>query len=167
MRGSSSDRREEPRMNETASLHPESSSPSSISPRLPAPVPPREPPPVSPRLPAPVLPHHKLLAYGAARDLVAAVRAARIRGAHLRDQALRAAVSCALNAAEGAARVSPADKARAFTIARGEACEAAAAVEIAALCGEASAASAAEVARLADRAVALLTPLARRGGAAR
>jgi hypothetical protein len=50
---------------------------------------------------------------------------------------------------------------RAFTIARGEACEAAAAVEIAARCGEASASALAEVNRLADRAVALLTGLIR------
>src|SRR5215208_3663918 len=113
---------------------------------------------------APVLPHHKLLAYVVARDLVVAVRAASIRDAHLRDQALRAAKSCALNCAEGAARVTIPDKARAFAIARGEAVEAAAAVEIAALCGDAPAASAPQVARLADRIVALLTPLARRGG---
>ena len=114
------------------------------------------PPPPEPRLP-----HHKLLAYGAARDLVVAVRAAAIRDATLRDQGLRAAKSCALNCAEGAARVTRADKARAFAIARGEASEAAAAVEIAALCGDAAAASAREVARLADRVVALLTPLVR------
>jgi four helix bundle protein len=110
---------------------------------------------------APVLPHHKLIAYGVARDLVVAVRAANIRDAHLRDQALRAAKSAALNCAEGAARVSPAEKARAFTIARGEGCEAAAAVEIAALCGDASAASALAAARLADRLTALLTGLVR------
>ena len=42
-----------------------------------------------------------------------------------------------------------------------EACEAAAAVEIAALCGDATVASAAEVARLASRLVAMLTPLVR------
>src|SRR3974390_779226 len=60
-------------------------------------------------------------------ELVAAVRGARIRDAHLRDQAMRAAKSACLNCSEGAGRVSRADKARAFTIARGEACEAAAA----------------------------------------
>jgi four helix bundle protein len=117
--------------------------------------------------PLPVLPHHKLVAYGVARDLVVAVRAAGIRDAHLRDQALRAAKSAALNCAEGAARASPAEKARAFTIARGEACEAAAAVEIAALCGDAGAASALAVARLADRLTGLLTRLVRPAGAAR
>ena len=115
----------------------------------------------------PVLPHHKLLAYVAARDLVVAVRAANVRDAHLPDQALRAAKSAALNCAEGAARVTRADKARAFAIARGEAVEGAAAVEIAALAGDATEASALAVARVADRVVALLTPLVRAGGAGR
>ncbi len=111
--------------------------------------------------PSPLLPHHKLVAYGVARDLLLAVRAADIRDAKLRDEALRSAKSTALNCAEGAGRVSRADKARAFTIARGEAVEAAAAVEIAALCGEARPEAAREVARLADRLVALLTGLVR------
>jgi hypothetical protein len=57
--------------------------------------------------------------------------------------------------------VSRADKARAFAIARAEAVEAAAAVEIAALCGEVAVDPAREVARLADRLVALLTGLVR------
>ena len=108
------------------------------------------------------LSHHRLIAYGVARDLVVAVVAARIRDAGLRDQALRAAKSAALNCAEGAGRVSPADKARAYAIARGEAGESAAAVEIAAVCGDTSAAAAAEVHRLASRLTAMLAPLARR-----
>ena len=54
-----------------------------------------------------------------------------------------------------------ADKARAFAIARAETVEAAAAVEIAALCGDTSAAHAEEVARIADRLVAMLTGLVR------
>ncbi len=111
--------------------------------------------------PLPLLPHHKLVAYTVARDLVVAVRAASIRGASLRDQALRAAQSAALNCAEGAGRVSRADKARAFAIARAETVEAAAAVEIAALCGEAAPEHLAPVLRLADRLVALLTGLVR------
>ncbi len=109
----------------------------------------------------PLLPHHKLIAYGVACELLVAVRGAGIRDAKLRDEATRSAKSACLNTAEGAGRVSRPDKARAFTIARGEACEAAAAVEIAALCGDASAASAAEVARVASRLVALLTGLIR------
>ena len=67
------------------------------------------------------LPHHKLLAYGVAIQLLEAVRGARIRDAHLRDQAMRAAKSACLNAAEGAGRVTRADKARVFAIARAEA----------------------------------------------
>ena len=106
------------------------------------------------------LPHHRLIAYRAAVELLLAVRAASIRDAKLRDEALRSKSAC-LNCAEGAGRVTRGDKARAFAIARAEAVEAAAAVEIAALSGDASAASAAEVARLASRVVALLTPLVR------
>ena len=109
----------------------------------------------------PLLPHHKLLAFGVARDLLVAVRDAAIRDVHLRDQAMRAAQSACLNCAEGAARVTRADKARAFTVARGEAVEAAAAVEIAVLCGTAKQADSDHVARLADRLVAMLTPLIR------
>jgi four helix bundle protein len=110
----------------------------------------------------PVLPHHKLIAFGVARDLLVAVRAAGIRDAKLRDEATRAAKGACLNCAEAAGRVTRRDKAHVLTIARGEAVEAAAAVEIAALCGDASHASALAVARLADRLVALLTGFIRR-----
>ena len=113
-------------------------------------------PPVSP-----VLPHHRLVAYAVARDLLLAVRACHVRDAKLREEALRSAKSACLNVAEGAGRVSRADKARAYAIARAEGVEAAAAVEIAALCGDAPEAAAREVLRLADRLYALLTPLAR------
>jgi four helix bundle protein len=109
----------------------------------------------------PVLPHHKLIAYGVAKELLLAIIAARIRDAKLRDEATRAAKGACLNCAEGAGRLTRADKARAFTIARGEAVEAAAAVEIAALCGDASQESALAVARVADRLVGLLTGLIR------
>ncbi len=112
-------------------------------------------------LSSPSLPHHKLLAYGAARELLLAVLACSIRDPKLRDEALRSAKSACLNCAEGAGRHSRADKARAFAIARGEAVEAAAAVEIAALCGEIPAPAAQAVARAADRAVRLLTGLVR------
>ncbi len=111
----------------------------------------------------PMLPHHKLIAYGVARDLLLAVRAAQVRDAKLRDEALRSAKSACLNCAEGAGRVSLADKARAFTIAGGEACEAAAAVEVAALCGDASLEDARRVGLLTHRLVAMLTALIRRG----
>jgi four helix bundle protein len=109
----------------------------------------------------PLLPHHKLVAYGVARDFLLAVIRCSIRDAKLRDEALRSAKSACLNTAEGAGRVTRADKARAFGIARAEAVEATAAVEIAALCGDAPADAAQEVARIADRLVALLTGLVR------
>ena len=105
------------------------------------------------------LPHHRLVAYSQALLLLGAVRAAGLRDATLRDHALRSAKSACLNTAEGAGRVSRPDKARCFAIARAEACEAAAAVEIAAAAGDAG--SALEVLRVADRLVALLTGLIR------
>ena len=105
------------------------------------------------------LPHQRLLAYQVALRFVAAVHAAAIRDAHLRDQALRAATSACLNTAEGAARVSRADRSRSFVIARAEACEAAAAVEIAAAAGFTAATNLPPVLALADHLVALLTGL--------
>jgi len=107
------------------------------------------------------LPHHKLLAYGVAIQLLVSVRAARIRDCHLRDQATRAAKSACLNAAEGAGRVTRADKARAFAIARAEAGEAAAAVEIAIAAGEAEGGALDAVLEHADRFVAMMTALIR------
>jgi four helix bundle protein len=105
------------------------------------------------------LPHQKLLAYQVALSFASAVREAAIREAALRDQALRAATSACLNTAEGATKVTPADRRRAFVIARGEACEAAAAVEIAVAAGLTPAASLPPVLHLADQLVALLTGL--------
>src|SRR4051812_35133865 len=109
----------------------------------------------------PSLPHHRLHVFGVAREMLVVVRDAHIRDAKLRDEALRSAKSACLNIAEGAGRVSRADKARAFTIARGECVEAAAAIEIAALLGDASQRNAERVALLADRVVAMLTRLIR------
>jgi len=74
---------------------------------------------------------------------------------------VNAVQSACLNCAEGAARVTRADKARAFTIARGEAVEAAAAIEIAVVCGTAKQADAYRVALITDRLVAMLTRLIR------
>ena len=108
-----------------------------------------------------LLPHHKLRAFGVAMQLLEAVREARIRDCHLRDQAMRAAKSAALNAAEGAGRVSRADKARVFAIARAEAVEAAAAVEIAVAAGDAPAEALRAVLGHADRFVAMMTGLIR------
>lgn len=64
----------------------------------------------------PQLPHHRLVAYHVAVELLLAIRDAKIRDAKLRDQALRAATSVACNIAEGAGRVTRADKARAFAV---------------------------------------------------
>ena len=109
----------------------------------------------------PVLPHHKLVAFSVAKELLLSVLRCSIRDAKLRDEAVRSAKSACLNIAEGAGRVTRADKARAYTVARGETVEAAAAVEIAALGGDTPAARAEEVARIASRLVALLTGLVR------
>ncbi len=106
-------------------------------------------------------PQHSLKAYGVAVKLVIAVRDAKASNAHLRDQAMRAAQSAALNAAEGAGRVTRADKARAFTIARGECVEACAAIEIARVCGSTSAARYEAVATIASELYAMLTALVR------
>jgi four helix bundle protein len=109
----------------------------------------------------PQLPHHKLAAYQVALELLCAVKAAAIRDAKLRDQAMRAAKSAALNIAEAAGRTSPADRARVFAIARGEAMEASAALEIAALAGDTNPAAYDASLPIADRLVALLTGLCR------
>src|ERR1700723_1790638 len=105
--------------------------------------------------------HHKLRAYGVAVRLLEAVRSADVRDATLRDHAMRSAKSACLNTAEGAGRLSRADKARAFTIARGEACEAAACGEIAVRAGDADAGVLDAVMARADRFVALTTGLIR------
>ncbi len=60
------------------------------------------------------LPHHRLHVYCKSLELLAAVRAAQVRDAKLRDEALRAAKGVCLNIAEGSGRVSRADKARAY-----------------------------------------------------
>src|SRR5436853_5993936 len=77
------------------------------------------------------LPHERLHAYQEARKLLACVREASITDGKLRDQALRAATSVCLNIAEAAGRAGSADKARVYAIARGENCEAGAALDIA------------------------------------
>ena len=96
-----------------------------------------------------------------ARELLIAVRDAQIRDAKLRDDATRAAKGTCLNIAEGAARVTRADKARAYAIARGEAAEVGAAIEIAVLVGAASEDDEATIVDLASRVVSMLTRLIR------
>jgi four helix bundle protein len=111
---------------------------------------------------APSLPHHRLVAYQVAVEFLLAVNAAGIQDAKLRDEAVRAAKGACLNVAEGAGRYSRADKARAFAIARGEAVEAVAAVEIAACSGDVAAEAAERCAVIAGRLIALLSGLIRR-----
>ena len=108
------------------------------------------------------LPHHRLIAYQVSIELLTAVKSAAIRDVKLRDQALRAAKSACLNIAEAAGRVSPADRARVFGIARGETGEAAAAVEIAAIAGDTAQTHAQACIAIANRLIALLTGLVRR-----
>jgi hypothetical protein len=60
------------------------------------------------------LPHHRLPAYAVALKLLRAVRAANITDRKLKDEALRAAKGACLNIAEGAARATRADRARAY-----------------------------------------------------
>jgi len=108
------------------------------------------------------LPQHKLIAYQRSIELLQAVIACGLRDARLREQALKSAKSACLNIAEAAGRWSAADRARIFQIARGECCEAAAAVEIAALTGEANSAAADKVASKANEVFAMLTSLIRK-----
>jgi four helix bundle protein len=69
------------------------------------------------------LPHHKLIAYQLALELVQLVARTRIGEARLRARARKSAASAALNTAEGAARQTLADKSRAYAIALAECCE--------------------------------------------
>src|SRR5258706_10924488 len=109
-----------------------------------------------------LLPHHRLWAYGVALELLDAVISARISDAKLRDEAERAAKGTCLNLAEGAGRLTRADKARAYAIARGECVEAIAAVEIAVRCGRARREALSRVLELGNRLNAMLTGLIRR-----
>jgi four helix bundle protein len=107
------------------------------------------------------LPHEKLVAYQVAKELLAEVQRAEISDPKLRDQAMRAAMSACLNIAEAAGRQSAADQKRVFAIARGEASEAAAALDIAATARFCGVDSARIGGALARRAYALLTGLIR------
>jgi four helix bundle protein len=107
------------------------------------------------------MPFEKLVAYQVARELLVVVRDAAISDSKLRDQAMRAAMSVCLNIAEASGRQSAADQKRVFAIARGEASEAAAALDIASVAGLCSADSARIGGAIARRAYALLTGLIR------
>ena len=77
------------------------------------------------------LPHSRLIVYRKALRLLVVVRDLRVRDCGLREQVLRSAKSICLNIAEATGRTGRADRARIFAIARGEATEVAAALEIA------------------------------------
>ena len=111
--------------------------------------------------PEPKLPHHTLDAYQLCLELVRMLAATRISDTQLRQQARKSAASAALNAAEGAARESAGDKRRSFGIANGEACEAAAAVEIAGALGACSTADVQAVVALVLRIRRVFRPLVR------
>jgi four helix bundle protein len=106
-------------------------------------------------------PHHKLVAYQLALELVKVVSGTRIREANLRKQARRSAASAALNTAEGAARQTIPDKSRAYAIALAECCECCAAVEIATALGTCTAAEEQAVLTLGLRLKNVLSRLVR------
>jgi four helix bundle protein len=101
------------------------------------------------------------VAYQVAVELLILVRDARLRDTALREQALRSAKSVCLNIAEGAGRVSRADQARVFGIARGEVVETCAAVELAGLLGGTPEETVRRCVALCSRLAALLTGLMR------
>ena len=105
------------------------------------------------------LPHHKLISYQLALELVRLVAKIRIGDAQLRAQARKSAASAALNCAEGAARQTRADKARAYSVALAECCEACAAVEIAGALGVCSPANVRSVVNLGVRLKDMLSRL--------
>jgi four helix bundle protein len=114
-----------------------------------------------PQSPTHEFPHHKLVAYQLALELVKLVGRVRIGDAHFRQQARKSAASAALNCAEGAARQTLADKSRAYGIALCECCEACAAVEIAGALGACSPADVQAVLSLGVRVKNVLSRLVR------
>jgi four helix bundle protein len=101
------------------------------------------------------------VAYRVAVELLLSVRDARLRDVGLREQALKSAKSACLKIAEAAGRVSRADRARVFGIARGEVVEVCAAVEIAGVLGDTSPETVRRCLAVGSRLVALLTGLMR------
>ena len=108
-----------------------------------------------------LLPHHKLIAYQVALELVQLVARTRVGEAQLRAQARKSAASAALNTAEGAARQTRADKSRAYAIALAECCECCAAVEIAGALGACAPGQVQAVLALGTRLKNLLSRLVR------
>lgn len=81
--------------------------------------------------------------------------------AALRDQLRRAAMSICLNIAEGAGRVSPADKRRHYAIARGSALECGAVLDVSVVLGLLEADEAKRGNEILARVVSMLTNMAR------
>ena len=108
------------------------------------------------------LPHEKLLAYQHALQLLLEIQELRIVDARLRDQITRASKSVCLNIAEAVGRFSDADRKRVYAIARGECCEAAAAIDIALATSECNSEHGRRARETAGRVYALLTGLIRR-----
>jgi four helix bundle protein len=106
-------------------------------------------------------PHSSLIGYQLALELVKLVAKTRIADAQLRQQARRSAASAALNTAEGAARQTLADKARAYSIAFAECCECCAAIEIASALGAVSPSDETAIRTLGLRLKNVLSRLAR------
>ncbi|MBK7586674.1 MAG: four helix bundle protein [Myxococcales bacterium] len=109
------------------------------------------------------LPHHRLLAWHLAAELVRLVFAIRISDADDRRETRRAAKSCARNVAEGAGRTSRADKARVYAIARGECGECVASIELAGATGACAAADVERVTALGSRLSGMLYRLSLAG----
>ena len=111
------------------------------------------------------LPHETLDCYRLARELVAWVAARRERLLGLPGEAgpqlIRASVRVLLNVAEAAGRTARRDRARVFGIARGEACEAGAGIDVAVLFAAVSREEAAEARALVGRLTRMLGRLAR------
>jgi four helix bundle protein len=82
-------------------------------------------------MPSTSFPHERLVAYQVASELMELVHSIAISHAKFREQARSSACSAALNAAEGAARRSQADKSRVFSLAHAEVCECVSAVQLA------------------------------------
>ena len=110
--------------------------------------------------------HHRLRAWHDAKTLAVLgrkVAAAIPRGDRdLADQLRRSSTAPALLIGEGANRIHPGEKRQRFNEARGEACEAAVAVELALALGLVEASDAAELIEIADRLAAMLVWLTRR-----
>jgi four helix bundle protein len=108
------------------------------------------------------MPHENLLAYQVALELLREVREMGIADQKLRDQIFRASRSSCLNIAEAVGRLGNSDKKRVFAIARGECCEAAAAIDIARALEDCDPGRATRARDAAGRLYGLLTGLLRR-----